>query len=794
MSLNLNRTAQLPLLIVTALTSWLTFLSWNGFTDQPSDFLMPLAVGLPIVSLAGALARVARFPLMLVMGSQLLAIFLILNVGWGSAPLPTPSSIRTVVERLDTAFGDIAEFASPVPSNEAQIAIALVLFALLTHLLVDLFACTLGRPPLAGLPLLAAYTVPVSVLESGVPATVFILGAAGFLLMLVVHEASRANRWGRALGASVDTMPTTLYPARRHPVALGSLAILAAVSLPLIIPTAGVDLLGGRGGNDNQVTITNPITDLRRDLVRKAEVPLLEVRGTNAPSYYRIAALTRYTGATWTPGDRDLPAENAADGELPSPTGLDAATPSSSTRMELRATKEFASLWLPTPLRTQSLSAGDDWRYDAKVLDIHSADNDITTAEFAYSLEQLEVDITAEQLDEAPPAPGDLVRTYATVPGDLPQIVRDLADAVTEDETTAYRKAVALQQWFRDPANFTYSLHPDDKSFGSGNLALEHFLSPDGRVGYCEQFASAMAIMARSLGIPARVSVGFLSADNLSTNNWVFTSHDLHAWPELYFEDAGWVAFEPTPASRATAVPEYTEFEVAPPRNTPSAEPSSSASAQPNQPSRAPTAAPRDPAPVESTKAPTQDERNRAWWLLVPAILVLLAGAALAPRWLRSRRRERRWAAADAGSPAEAAWAELRDTVIDVGREWPEGTSPRVTGAYLRSWLGAVGNTSARPGTGPQVAPEAAAALAEIVGMVERSRYASTADQTDAATVRALTDEVSAALIAGVAPRMRRRAHWFPRSVLRRTAAKGGVTEPAMDEESAEDRNDHLLT
>ncbi|CAM3536795.1 transglutaminaseTgpA domain-containing protein [Nocardioides dubius] len=793
MSLGLNRTAQLPLLVVTALTSWLTFLSWRGFTDQPSDYLMPLAVGLPLVGLAGALARVARFPLPLVMGTQLLTIFAIVNVGWGSQLLPTPSSIRTVVTRLDEALTAMADFAAPVPSNEAQIAVALVLFALLLHLLVDLFALTLGRVPLAGLPLLAAYTVPVSVLDGAVPATVFLLGGAGFLLMLAIQEGLRVTRWGRALGTAVDSTPASLYPARRHPVALGAAALLAAVALPLAIPTADVDLLSGTGGDDNQVTITNPITDLRRDLVRSAEVPLLEVRGTSAPSYYRIAALTRYTGATWTPGDRDLPSENAAIGDLPTPTGLDTTLESSTSRVELTATQAFESLWLPTPLRAKSVDANEDWRYDDTVLDIHSADNKVNTGSLSYSLEKLDVEITADELETARPAPPSLVERYAGVPGDLPRLVTELATAVTEGESTVYRKAVALQQWFRDPDNFTYSLHPDEQSFGNGNDALEHFLSPDGRVGYCEQFASAMAIMARSLGIPARVSVGFLTADLRATNRWEFTSHDLHAWPELYFEGAGWVAFEPTPASRANSVPEYTQVEVAPPVNTPSADPTQSETAEPTGPTQAPSAAPRDPAPTD-TAAPTQDEGGFAWWLIWPVLLVVAILGSLAPRTLRRRRRERRWARAPQGSEAEFAWAELRDTVVDVGRSWPEGTSPRVTGAHLRSWLGAPGNTSVRPGTGPQVAPEAAEALSEIVAIVERSRYAARPESVEVAGLRALTEQVAESLAAGVTPRDRRRATWLPRSLWRRPTALAPTSDQMPSHEESGTQSDHLLT
>ncbi len=116
-----------------------------------------------------------------------------------------------------------------------------------------------------------------------------------------------------------------------------------------------------------------------------------------------------------------------------------------------------------------------------------------------------------------------------------------------------------LQNWFRETGGFRYSLKT--QAVGSGNPALLHFLfkGPGGRVGYCEQFATAYAVMARTLQIPARVAVGFLQPhQGRKPGEWVYKAHDLHAWPELYFQGSGWVRFEPTPGNRAATTPSYT--------------------------------------------------------------------------------------------------------------------------------------------------------------------------------------------------------------------------------------------
>src|SRR5690606_31916530 len=116
---------------------------------------------------------------------------------------------------------------------------------------------------------------------------------------------------------------------------------------------------------------------------------------------------------------------------------------------------------------------------------------------------------------------------------------------------TNYEKAVALQDFFTS-GQFEYSEEaPVEFGFdGSGARILGDFLEV--KAGYCVHFSSAMAAMARSLGIPARVVVGFTpgaevldEADQLV--EYQVTTRDLHAWPELYFVGVGWVQFEPTP-------------------------------------------------------------------------------------------------------------------------------------------------------------------------------------------------------------------------------------------------------
>ena len=110
---------------------------------------------------------------------------------------------------------------------------------------------------------------------------------------------------------------------------------------------------------------------------------------------------------------------------------------------------------------------------------------------------------------------------------------------------------VALQDWFR--TEFTYSTDVPD---GHGNSAIESFL--ENRVGYCEQFAGTFAAMARSLGIPARVAVGFTQGEQQDDGTYVVLGRNAHAWPEVWFDGYGWVPFEPTPGRGMPGAEAYT--------------------------------------------------------------------------------------------------------------------------------------------------------------------------------------------------------------------------------------------
>ncbi|MFC7720755.1 transglutaminase-like domain-containing protein [Nonomuraea recticatena] len=165
-----------------------------------------------------------------------------------------------------------------------------------------------------------------------------------------------------------------------------------------------------------------------------------------------------------------------------------------------------------------------------------------------YQVVSTEPEPTADQLDASSERP-EIDPRYVQLP-ELPTLIRELATEIVADSPTKYEAAVKLQQFFTRTGGFTYSLETQ----GHNTEALTDFLIQS-RTGYCEQFASAMAVLARSIGIPARVAIGYTGGTKIESR-WEVRTHDSHAWPELYFEGwAGWPSSRRPRAARDRAPP-----------------------------------------------------------------------------------------------------------------------------------------------------------------------------------------------------------------------------------------------
>lgn len=748
---------QLRIAGIALLAAWVTVLSWSVLTAGFARVGIPLLMIGVVLSGGGALARWARLPAAAIVAAQVvLGALLVLGTTTGS-PLPTPGNVDAFLLALDGALESSRSYAAPVQLGVPPVHPLLLIGGTLIVLLVDVIACTLRRAPVAGLVLLAAYTLPVSVTGEAVSWWLFAAIAALFLTLVFLQHSDHVTSWGRSPEADRSSFSVRTGAIGNTAAALGAAAIALAVVVPAGVPTMSMSVFDGNGPGTREVEVQDPMVDLRRDLSRGQDIPLLWVTTAGPrPTYLRLSVLTRFNGSSWTPGDREIPDTQTATGALPPLDGVSTAVPRKEHKYDVRIGPDFESTWLPTTAQVSRIAAGTDWRYDVNTRDFIGARDEVTTAGRTYDFTGVQLDYDAQSMNDAVSGAGSLAGTFTDVPSSLNNEIERLAASETAAGETRFQKAQLLQEFFRTSGGFRYDV-AQAESAGSGGADLRAFLLED-RVGYCEQFAASMAIMARVIGIPSRVAVGFLAPERSTNGAWEFSSHDLHAWPELYFPGSGWVRFEPTPQARATEPPAYTEAEFEAVTESPTPSASRSTELLPE----------RGDEPSADTGAADTDTTSIPWVPIIASVLglALLALLLLTPRLVRGARRRRRL-----DGDIEDLWVELRDVAHDLGHAWPVGRSPRRVGDWLGRLLAepvAGHDRPDRPRRGRDQAPEAASALDRLVVALERSRYARDPESFTAAQHAHDADLVEQALVAGVTPREVRRASWWPASVVGR--------------------------
>lgn len=162
-----------------------------------------------------------------------------------------------------------------------------------------------------------------------------------------------------------------------------------------------------------------------------------------------------------------------------------------------------------------------------------------------YTVTGLTSTATPEMLAQAGTTyPDFVIDRYLQLPTTVTQRTRDLAKEVTAGDTNPFDEAMAIQNFVRN--RITYD---ENVSFPPNNQDVVDYVLFDSKKGYCEYYASSMIVMLRSLGVPARMVVGFYPAPyDASVGGYVYRQRYAHAWVEVYFPGYGWIPFEPTAA------------------------------------------------------------------------------------------------------------------------------------------------------------------------------------------------------------------------------------------------------
>lgn len=675
-----------------------------------------------------------------------------------------PGALGLLRDLLQAGLQVTREQAPPVEATQGIILLVAGSAGLIA-ITVDLLAATLRQPALAGLPLLAVYCVPAALLDGGLPWYYFCFAAAGFLLLLTADSGDRVRGWGRVLAAGASGRatrgPSDGGMARGGRV-VGGTALALAVLVPTLVPGLGNQIIGGSGsgdgpgGNGRTITRINPILDLRRDLSSPEDSELLRyTTQVEDPEPLRIVTSDIFDGRTWSPSTDPIPRSQKAGPVMPPPPGLSDSVETTPVRTNIRI-GPLNETYLPLPYPATELDVRGDWLYDEDTLNVIG--DGVTTRGLDYSVQHLLVAPTSEQLAQTRAPDSAVAAKYRDLPPDLPEVIRATASNVAKDGSD-YQRAVRLQRWFRTDGNFTYSLQaPENRQGDSSASAMADFLQQ--KRGYCVHFAATMAVMARSLGIPARVAVGFLPGERQADGSMSISAHDAHAWPELYFEGVGWTRFEPTPRAGLTTPPAWS----IPPSGVMPEDPAASASEEPESSSSASAAAPSsEPRRVDeaSPDAATADSGPGFPWRGALVVLAVLIGLS-APRAAATLASRRRWnRARTLPELAEAGWNDLRQELSDLGVRWAVSWTPRAVERRLIDDYAF--DSHARP------------ALERLTAEIENARYAPPSEELGR-TAEERREDV-ATVVSTVASRLPDRTRWqarlWPRSGVERLAGLG---------------------
>ena len=649
------------LTVATALCMRRLFSDWS--------YLGPTVLAAVGAHAAGWGARHRAVPGVLAIAAQLGIGALVIS--WIIVPestyygIPTGATWDTVTRHTGDAFHQFREITAPAPVSSGFV-IASVIGVVLVATLADWAAFRMRAPIESVIPAFALFVFTAALGSDHFRPLSIAVELAAILFFLFAYSTgprTRATAWfaSRSRGG--------LAALARPALVIGAVAVAAALILGPSLPGAGSSSLiawknrgTGNGGNSSRTTVS-PFVSIRERLVQHSGAAVFMVK-SSVRSYWRLTSLDTFDGTVWSSNDsyksvkRDL---SRADFE-PAP------------KNPLTVTQDFvisglSSIWLPAAFRPVQIKGLGDVSYNAQAGSLIS-DRE-TTDGLTYEVTSAIPELNPAVLAAAPVATAaddPELQRYLALPPSISSTVANLAQQLTAGKANAYDKAMALQDYLRSP-RFTYDL---SAPAGHDNRALERFLFRTRR-GYCEQFAGSFAVLARLAGLPTRVAVGFTTGELQPDGFFHVLDDHAHAWPEVFFPNVGWVAFEPTPgrgnpqASTYTNVPEEQDSATgngstattAPPTTTPTTAPTGQTG----------STVKRGENDLKTSGRP-QGGQGLATGLIVVLValglLLLWSGLVPAARWARRRHRRRR-AGDDPAAQVLVAWAEANDVLALAG-------------------------------------------------------------------------------------------------------------------------------
>lgn len=694
-------------LLAAAATITVTLPLASLFDESP--WLVPALAGIVVVALAGMLLRgLTGRPGLVIIGQALVSAFYVLITQMGETTafgvVPTSQTVTALVAHVDEARETITTYAAPAPATPG-IVVMLVIIVVVVALAVDLSSSTATSPSVAGLPLLSLFLVSAANSGGSLHWAWFLVSASLWLAMVVHQSDVDLHGWVTSIPLMdhVDGEEATARSHRWQALRLGGFALATAVVVTTFVPHMptryvldGLGRGGGGAGTSDGIRLSTEL-DLKRSLESPSQVPVMRYTTDDpTPQPLRVATVEDFEGGFGSMRTRTLTPRAGF-----TPRNPLSSVPDSIARDRRTMVVEengVAAPQLPLPWLSESVDLGGiPWTIGRD----GSARVQRTPGTYSVAFNELDLDDEDfdggdrdNAVDNSAYRDAYLAQDAASVPE-----INELAESLGSPDDTPIEAAQSIQEYLRGE-DFDYSL--ELPPLPEGRDPIVHFLQT--KVGYCQQFAATMTLLARARGIPARVVVGFLPGSSPNGRDRIVRASDAHAWPELYFEGVGWVRFEPTPGQRAASVPGYSI-------NTANAStPTTTDTSTSESTSTSTTTTSEDAAAATPDAAADVDEGTPRWvWWLLTLLGVLAVLSIMPVTAVLARRRERRSARDDA-QRVEIEWRELIGQLEDLGIRPPQGSTPRQAGQWI--------------GQRMHLEEQMQGQLDHVVDTLERARYA----------------------------------------------------------------------
>lgn len=592
--------------------------------------------------------------------------------------LPTTETLELANSYGLEALSTIQKYDAPAPLNTG-VTFCLITAAALVAIAVDAAAATWRSPAAAGLPLLTAYLITAANAGDALRAVYFLAPVLVWLAMLHTTARGRFGRWSTTTASDLENVDdgsderNALWSFSSVAVRLGMVAVIAAIIVPVFVPhfpprylTEGLGRSGGSGGVGT-VGLSDTV-DLSRSLRSTDQSPVLSYTTTGSATVpLRAFARSHYSNGEWPVVSRRGAGPDQPVPPPPPSKRVDYTMTVTSNRLEA------PRIAAPYPVIGFDMK-GVRWRIDPVTRDVLVSDD-----AREYTVTYADITPTAAALRSAgEPSSPDILPDDLALPDSSRALVTAWANEVAGGAANSFDKAVAIQEHLRDTTRYTYSLDLGDPLLDGAGRPVEAVRAfYETRRGYCIHFATAMILMARAEGIPARIAVGFLPGKRVGSQ-YVVKQSDAHAWPELYFEGYGWMRFEPTPAERTGQPPTYTEQGAGP------GGPGQEATGDTSTGTSTPTGRKPDPEAIERPGGVSAGSQPASTFTVrdivaLTAVVVGLIAALLMPLTAKLVGLRRRRAARDQHELIEVEWEELTSHFRDLGLSPPPGGT-------LRQW------------------------------------------------------------------------------------------------------------